>query len=707
MEVVLQSESSECGLACLTMVAGEFGCHMSLFEMRQRFSTSLKGINLNTLIGMADRIGLQGRPVRVDLDAIEDLELPCILHWDLNHFVVLERLRGGRATILDPAKGRRTLSLKQVSEHFTGVALELSARSDFRKKKKARGISLWQLTERARGFWRSVAVVLLLSLALQVFALLTPFYMQWVVDQVLVSFDQGLLFLISAGFLMLALIQVLTSYLRGWAVVVISSRLGLQWMGNVFSHLLKLPLDFFVKRHIGDISSRVASIQTIQKTLTTSFVEALIDGLMGITTLIVMLIYSPMLALVTLIAVLLYWCLRALMFGSVREATEEQLVAGANQQSYFLESVRGMQALRIAGRESTRGSAFLNLMNKTINHEVTLAKLSLGFSAASQLIFSVERVIVISVGALMIMRNQFTVGMLFAYLAYKDQFSQRLSALVDRWVEFRMLKLHGERIGDIVLTPAEDIQGSTSRIEGVQSDRVLEAHSLRYAYSELDPEVVKGCSFALRPGEVIAIVGPSGCGKTTLLKLLVGVLKPSSGEISFNGTRTRDLGLLEYRKSIGVVMQDDQLFAGSIRDNIAFSDEAVDTERLKWAVTMTELTREVASMPMGLETLVGDMGTTLSGGQKQRVVLARALYRQPSILFLDEATSHLNADLEKRINENLRSLGIPMVVIAHRQETISMADRVLRMENGSLIECDGSLPEDKRMSSPQGTAVAV
>ena len=375
MEAVLQSESSECGLASLAMVASYHGQKLALRHLRQRFPLSLKGANLSRLIAVAGQLGFQCRPLRLDMEHLGQLKLPCVLHWDLNHFVVLAKVSKKKVTILDPAFGKRELIYTEVSDHFTGVALELIPAAEFKPQKAAPNISFRQLTGGVTGLWRSLTLILLLSVALQVFVILAPFFMQWVVDQVLISADRDLLTVLGLGFALLLLLQVSIGLLRGWFVVYLSSRLGLQWMGNVFNHLLKLPLDFFEKRHLGDITSRMGSVQTIQRTLTTSFVEALIDGLMAVVTFGMMLLYSWKLALITLVAVLLYLGLRALAFRPVREGTEQQLVAGAKQQSHLLESIRGMQSVKVAGRETSRRSTYLNLMNETVNRVVWMAKL--------------------------------------------------------------------------------------------------------------------------------------------------------------------------------------------------------------------------------------------------------------------------------------------------------------------------------------------
>lgn len=681
--MILQASSAECGLASLAMTASAHGLNLSLAELRHRFPLSLKGAKLNHIISIAQQLGLKARALRLDLDDLSKLKLPCILHWDLNHFVVLDKVGASKVTILDPAIGKRVLSLAEVSDHFTGVALELTPSAEFKPQKTAPTVSARQLTGRIAGLWPALTQILALSVALQAFVILAPFYMQWVVDQALVSADKNLLTVLGLGFGLALLLQIAIGLLRGWSVVYLSSRLGLQWMGNVFAHVIRLPLDFFEKRHLGDITSRIASVQAIQKTLTTSFVESIIDGLMAVVTLGLMVYYSWKLAIITLVAVGLYFLIRAIAYRPVRDRAEQQLVAGAKQQTHLLETLRGMQSVKVAGLESLRRGIYENLMTETVNNDVRLARMGLGFNGLSQLVFGSERIAVIWIGALLAMQNVFSVGMLIAYLAYKDQFATRMSSLIDKWVEFRMLRLHGERLSDIVLTSPEDGQDLSEIAAPANTD--IEINGLGFRYADGEPWVLKDLDLRIEDGESVAIVGASGCGKTTLVKLLLGLLKPNEGTIRIGGLDLHKTGPRNLRTMMGVVMQDDQLFAGSIAENISLFDQEFDQERIEHAAKLAAIHDEIMAMPMGYHSLIGDMGSSLSGGQKQRIILARALYRNPRLLILDEATSHLDVARERLVNDAVRELKLTKVIIAHRPETIASADRVLVMEGGRIV----------------------
>ncbi|HRE14373.1 MAG TPA: peptidase domain-containing ABC transporter, partial [Usitatibacteraceae bacterium] len=675
--------AAECGLACLGMVACWHGHRIDLAGLRRRFTLSMKGATLAYLMQAAGKLQLSPRPLRLELDELSRLSLPCVLHWDLNHFVVLASVSEREAVIHDPTGGRRRIAIEELSRHFTGIALELSPTADFRPVDERRRVRLRDLTGAVTGLSRSLAQVVLLALLLQAVALLSPFYMQWVVDGAVVSEDRDLLTVLGLGFLLLAGVQVAISALRSWVVLYLGTSLNLQWLANVFAHLLRLPVSWFEKRHLGDVVSRFGAVATIQRTLTSSFVEALIDGVMAVATLAMMLAYSPGLAAVAVGAVAAYGLLRAAYYGPLKRATEEHIVHAARQQSHFLETVRGVQSIKLFGRQEERRARWLNLAVDAVNRDVAVQKLTLGFRSANGVVFGAERVAVVWLGALQVLDSAFSVGMLFAFLAYKEQFSARVAGLVDKAIELRMLQLQGERLADIVLAPAEsDPASAPPPVE----DASIEVRGLSFRYSDTEPFVIRDCSFRIEPGESVAIVGASGGGKTTLVKIMLGLLAPTDGQVLVGGVDLQKLGVDAYRRLVGTVMQEDPLFAGSIADNVSFFDPDPSQEAVERCTRLAAVHEDIAAMPMGYHTLIGDMGAALSGGQRQRILLARALYKQPRILFLDEATSALDVERERQVNAAVRGLALTRILIAHRPETIASADRVIVLQGGRVAQ---------------------
>jgi ATP-binding cassette, subfamily B, bacterial CvaB/MchF/RaxB len=684
--MILQNEAAECALACLAMVASSHGLHTDLPTLRQRFNLSLKGATMADLATMARMLKLQTRAVRAEPEQLEQLPLPAILHWDFNHFVVLVKVGRDGVLIHDPARGARWVKWARLSRHFTGAAMELSPESSFQRRDEHRRITMRQLLGRVTGLKRSLSQIVALALVLEFFVLLSPFLMQWVVDDVLVTADRDLLVTLGIGFALLVGIQVATAAIRSWAVLHLSATLNLQWLGNVFAHLLRLPLAWFERRHIGDIWSRFFAVQQIQKTLTTSFLEVLLDGALVLTTLAMMALYSPLLSGVVLAFVLAYAALRWILFAPMRRATEEALVHDAKKTSHFLESLRGVMAIKLFGAEADRQARFMNLVVDAMNADIVVRRLEVTLAVANRGLFGLERVLVIWIGASLVLDQGLTVGMLLAFVAYKEQFSQRVGALIDKWAELKMLKLQGERLADIVLSEPEASHAGAliPALEGEGVPPRIELRDVAFRYSDGEGDVLRGVNLSVEPGESVAIVGPSGCGKTTLIKLMLGILSPAHGEVLVEGRPLDAVGASVWRSLVGTVMQDEPLFAGSIADNISFFDSRPDMERVVECARVAAVHDEIAVLPMGYYTLIGEMGATLSGGQKQRVLLARALYKRPRVLFLDEATSALDVERERLVNQAVRQLRLTRVIVAHRPETIASADRVVVLAGGTV-----------------------
>jgi ATP-binding cassette subfamily B protein RaxB len=692
LPLMLQTEAAECGLASLAMVAGYHGFQTDISSMRRLFLVSIKGTTLGHLIQMAHALQMNTRPVKLDLEDLPQLRMPCILHWNFNHFVVLKEVTKKGVVIHDPAIGIRRMTFEEVSETFTGVALELWPNTGFRKVTYKQRLSLRELMGNVTGLFRSLSQVLLLAISLEVFALVSPFFLQWVIDNVIVSADRDLLTTLALGFGLLMLMQQLVMTLRSWVIMHMATTLNVQWRANVFTHLLNLPVQYFEKRHLGDVVSRFGSIDLIQRTLTSSFVEAILDGIMTLVTLVMMFVYSPKLAWIAVGAMVLYGIGRWAWYSPLRAATEEQIIHAAKQQSHFLETIRGVKTIKLFLRQDERRATWLTLLVDQINADLRTQKLHVAFRLLNGILFGVERILIIWLGASLVLDGNFTIGVLTAFIAYKDQFDSRVASLIDKAVEIKMLRLQGERLADIVLAEAEDTQQATVQLEPAEVDASIAVRGLRFRYADQEPWVLDGIDLDIEAGESVAIVGPSGCGKTTLVNAILGIRPPVEGEVMIGGYSVKQMGFETLRGMIGTVMQDDSLFAGSITDNISFFDNKVDHERVEACAKLAAIHEEIVAMPMGYATLIGDMGTALSGGQKQRVLLARALYKQPRILLLDEATSHLDTTRESLVNSSIKSLNLTRVVVAHRPETIAAADRVIVLSDGKIVSDSKAQP---------------
>ena len=686
MPMLMGSEAAECGLACVGMIASFYGHAIDLRKLRSRHQVSLRGLNLTHLIRIAQSVGLNSRPVKLDLDELRDLRLPCILHWNFNHFVVLKAVGRDSIRINDPAVGERTISWPRVSDSFTGVALELWPSADFQPAAKRPSVNLRQLLGPMTGLRRSLGQILAIALALEVFTVIQPLFIHWVIDNAIVSADRSLLTTLAVGFGLVAVIAIAIRVARSWLSMYVAMSLGLQLQANVFAHLLRLPTRFFEHRFIGDITSRFQGVNSIQTALTTSLVLGILDGLMALVTLTALLLYSPVLASLVVVAVALSTLLTVAWNGARLRATEEQAVHAAKQSGHFLESIRGIKAIKLFGREADRNAAWLGFLVNQINASIRLQNIQTGIEASRGLVLAAEYILLVWLGASMVLDGAFTVGALMAVYSYKLQFEARFNGFVDRAIQLRMLKVPLERLSDIVLTEPEESPTNDTLGEHEPLVAEIDVRGLRFRYSDQEPFVLDGATFRIAAGESVAIVGASAAGKTTLLNLLLGIYTPHEGEVRIGGHEIDKLGLGRLRNMIGTVLQDDTLFAGSISDNISFFDPNPDQSWIEECARQVGIHAEIMQLPMRYQTLLGDLGTSFSGGQKQCLLVARALYKKPGILVLDEATSHLDVQRERSIADAIRKLSLTRIIVAHRPETIASADRILLLQSGTIQE---------------------
>lgn len=685
VRLVRQTEVTECGLASIAMVANFHGLDIDLGTLRRQFAPSLRGAALKTLISIADRLGLTSRAVKLPLDQLSNLRMPAVLHWDMNHFVVLEQTKGGKALIHDPASRSKWFAFDELTKHFTGVALELSPADDFEPANRRERLRLPQLWRRMTGLKRALAQTLVLSLVMQAFVLASPYYMQVAIDDALPALDQNLLTVLALGFALFTVINVGASLLRSFVLLSAGTSLGYGVAANIARRLFRLPVSWFEKRHVGDILSRFQSVTPIQQTLTQGAVAAIIDGTLALFTFAVMFFYNAELALVAAAAFVAYGLVRAISFSLQRTAQEETIVAAGRERSVLIESIRGMVTLRLFNRESARHAQWQAKLTDSVNAEIGLARIGIWQQTANLLIFGLETIVTVWLAVGFVIEGGFSVGMLFAYVAYKTQFLQRSASLIDQGITFKMLGLHLERLSDIAMADQDPSFAQTVPSKPQFGGR-LELRNVRFRYSPSDPLVLDGVNLVVDAGDHIAITGPSGGGKSTLVKIMLGLLEPDEGEVLIDGTPLARFGYKNYHDQIAAVLQDDSLFAGSLAENIALFEDKPDMERIIASASAAAIHEDVLRMPMGYETLVGDMGSSLSGGQKQRVLLARALYRSPKLLVMDEGTAHLDGLTERKVNAGIGVLGITRIIIAHRAETISTAERLFIAAGTKLTE---------------------
>jgi ATP-binding cassette, subfamily B, bacterial CvaB/MchF/RaxB len=677
---VLQTEAAECGLASLTMVARHHGHDVNLAGLRRRYPTSIQGATLPQLMAIATDLGMAPRAVRLELTDLGQLALPAVLHWDLNHFVVLESVGGNRAVVLDPASGRRIYTLDELSRHFTGVALELKPVTDFKPIQAKTTTRLTDLWSHISNFRSAFIQVLVLSLVLQFTTLLIPFYMQIIVDEAVTQADSNLLFLLFISFAVIYGLSDVTKALRDWVMMTLGQSLSFDLGGNVVRHLIRLPLPYFERRHVGDLLSRVGSIQPIQKLLTSGLVNMVIDLVLVLVTLVVMIMVSPMLATIVLVCTLLFIGVNQLVYPLMRRRSEQEIVARAGEATYLMESIRAIRAIKIHGHEAQRESGWRNQYASVISASYRSGMLGIGANLAETVLFDFAFLLCAFLGAGQVIDGKMSIGVLLAFLAYRSSFVGSATSLVDQVLRWRLLSVHLERLSDIVCEPREEL---TAHIrQAVLPGPAISLDTVSFRYDEAGPPILNRVSLEIPAGSLVALVGPSGAGKTTLMRLLLGLQPVTAGQILIDGRPLNAAMMAGWRARVGAVLQDDCLLTGTLADNIAFFDAEADQGRIIAAARYAGIDGDIARMPMAYETLIGDMGSSLSSGQRQRIFLARALYRDPDVLFLDEGTANLDPETELRIADMIAKLPMTRVVIAHRPALVERADYVISLADG-------------------------
>ncbi|VVT45635.1 Bacteriocin/lantibiotic efflux ABC transporter, permease/ATP-binding protein [Kosakonia radicincitans] len=682
--VIIQSEAAECGNACLSMICGYYGKNIDLFNFRNRYGSPAQGATLTDLNQVAQTTGLKTRALSLDMDEIKELRLPCVLHWSLNHFVVLVAIKGKRFVINDPAMGRRVIHQKEMSENFSGIALEAWPDSHFTQEKQRSRLNLLDLMCNIVGLKSALSKIFMLSIVIEAVNLLMPMGTQLVTDHVITAHDNNLLLVICAGLLFFTLFKTAVSMIRAWVSLKLNTLTDIQWKTSFFDHLLSLPLAFFEKRNLGDIQSRFSSLDTIRATFTNNIVMGTIDSIMTVGVLIMMSLYGGWLVWVVLGFTVCYAAMRIITYKFYRTISEELIVKRARSGSHFMETLYGIATIKSLNLKNRRSQHWLNTNIDVSNASLRQTRFDMLFGGINTFINSVDQVVILWLGALMVMDNTMTIGMFMAFNAYRGQFAQRASSLIDLAMQFKMLSLHNERISEIIFSKPE-AESPPRKVFEDSAGVPLQVQNLSYQYDKLTRPVFSNVNITVAAGESVALTGASGIGKTTLLKVMSGLLTPDQGDIFVGDFDVKKIGVNNYRACTACVLQEDRLFSGSIADNISGFEDKADRQLIIECAIKCNIHEEIMRMPMGYETIIGELGSGISGGQKQRLLIARALYQKPNILFMDEATSHLDANNERMINNAIESLNITRIIVAHRPSTIACADRVIDLSKISSL----------------------
>ena len=680
---IQQMEISDCGAACLAMTLAFHGKVVSLDELRAVTATGRDGIDALAMVAAAQHYGLRARGVRVEPDELKLLAEASILHWEFNHFVVLESVKKDVVVVMDPAVGRRSIPIEEFGRSFTGVAVEFEETEEFERSKESRA-NVWRyLTPLVRQSGM-LARVGAMSLLIQLFALAVPILIGVLVDRIVPGAETELLFVLSLGLGVMVLFHLLASFVRAHLLLHLRTHLDLGITRGFIEHLSKLPYAFFLQRSTGDLMVRLNSNATIREIMTSATLSAILDGLLVTSYLILMFALSPTLGfLVLVLGVMQIMVLLATRQRQQRLMTET-LQAQSRQQSYLVQLLNGIETLKAAGAEPRAVERWSNLFIDEINVSIKRGRLAAVVDSLLSALRIASPVIILAVGAMLVLNGALTLGQMLSTNALAAGFLGPLSTLVTVGLQIQLLGSYMERINDVLdAEPEED----PSKVQPAPKLKgAISVEGLTFRYPGMETEVIRGISFDIHPGQSVAIVGRSGSGKSTLAKLLLGLYRPAAGTIRFDGNDLSTLEARTVRTQLGIVTQDSYYFNTTVRENIALNYPEAPLDKVVECAKLACIHDDIEAMPMTYETLISDGGATLSGGQRQRLALARSMLHDPAILLLDEATSELDAITEAEVYRNLDGHRGTRILIAHRLSTIANCDLIIVLEDGTIAE---------------------
>ncbi|WP_163832665.1 peptidase domain-containing ABC transporter [Spartinivicinus ruber] len=686
--VILQEEITECGLACMAMITSGFGQKTSLRYLRKHYPPSAEsGHSIYNLVQVAGELSLRAFPIRFDINAVDTLNLPCILHWGQNHFVVLEKVSSDAITIIDPALGRRTLYREDYLDYLSGYAIELIPDVNFGQQTlfEERGLLLSDFFKYIKGIPASFFIIFATGITLQALGLLTPFYIQLTVDEAISKADTDVVYLLSIVFGLIFLYEVVFKYLNANLISYFSNSLNRKVKGNIVAYLLRLPIDYFSVRTSGDIISRVNSAEQVTNYIAGSLATSVALIIGAVISLVLMLYYSPMLSGLIFIAMTIFACSRYFFHKPLKQAAAEAINKKASSDAYLIENLSNIHSIKFGAGEIERTTLWKNNFLNYIIANRQQEKVKIVFDVLSKFCLNIEQMTIILVGSLLVIKGKLTVGELYAFIQFKFVFAENTFKVLDVILDKEVMKVHLERIYDIVSQPNENQRLDNKPKVYIEKPNTIEIRNLSYAPKGEEEPILKNVSLNISAGEIIGIVGQTGSGKTTLLNIIASLYKPSANSVFINQADMTQLNINEYRQRIGIVTQHDQLFRGTIIDNIcAFAGE-VDDQRLEWCAKVAEVHNDIMQFAFGYRTVIGENAGFLSAGQKQRLLIARMLYKNPDILLLDEFTSHLDRVTAAKVFNNIKQLKRTTIIVTHDFKLLPGVDRIFLMRKGHLF----------------------
>ena len=674
---------TDCGAACLTMVLRFMGREARLEEVQRRMGYGRDGATALAIINGAHSYGVRARAVRMEPDDIDYLKPGDILHWRMQHFVVLDRVTPRGVEIVDPALGRRKVSMAELGKSFTGVALLFEPAEHFERVPMGRS-RVFEYVRRMLTNSRLLTQIIALSIFAQLFGLALPLVTGVIVDRVVPRADLNLLTLLALGVALLSIFSFTNSLLRSQLLLHLQTNLDLRLTLDFLDHMMRLPFSFFLSRQTGDLMMRLNSNTTIREIVTATALSGFLDGILVFSYLLGLLLthfkLGCLIAGLGLLRIGIYFTTRA----RYRDLMSKGLQAQANSSNYQVQMLSGIETLKSAGVERLAVTHWSNLLVDTMNVSLERGRLDAVVQSLLTALGSGSALVLLCYGANLVLKGDLSLGNMLAMTALAGGFLGPLSSLVSTALSLQTLGSYVERVEDVLATVPEQEEGARDPAPRLSGQ--IELRNLSFRYNDTGPLVLDDVSVRLNAGMKVGIVGRSGSGKSTLARLLVGLFEPTSGEILYDGLKLSSLDLQSVRRQCGFVPQTPHIFGTSIRRNIALAYPELPLAEIEDAAEMAHIHHEIVQMPLKYDTPITVGGASLAGGQRQRLALARALAGHPVILILDEGTSHLDGITESRVHANLATLRCTCIVIAHRMSTIVDSDLILVLDGGKVVE---------------------
>jgi ATP-binding cassette, subfamily B, bacterial HlyB/CyaB len=682
-----QHSASDCSAACLVMVGRYWGKEFNINRLRELAAVSRDGASLKRLASAAEQLGFNTRPVKASLDRLANQKLPVIAHWEGNHYIVVFEISAKQIVIGDPAVGQRKLTREEFVKGWTGYCLLIEPTLAL-KNVDGKSANIWQLFQLITPHKVVIVEIFIASIVLQIFGLISPIFTQLILDRAVIHKSASSLATFGVGLLIFGFFQIAMTALRQYLMALTANRIDAALVIGFIRHAFSLPLSYFDSRHVGDIISRVQENHKIQSFITGESLGVLLDIMSVFVYVTLMFVYSWKLAVVTLISIPPFLILNFASTPFLKKMSREIFNASNAENSYLIEALSGVRTVKSISVEKSVRWSWEELLSKEINQTYRGQMMGIKIQIISSAINTISSTALIWIGASLVISGEFTIGQLFAFNMLSANVITPFQRLAGLWNSVQEIGIAIERLCDVIeAKPEEDSESERQDLGKLEG--YVKFNNVTFRYNpDATTNILENINFEIKPGQTIALVGRSGSGKTTLSKLILGLYQPISGSIEIDGKDLKTLSLHSLRSQVGIVDQDTFLFSGTIKHNITLAKPSATQEQIQHAAELAGADEFITKMPMGYSTEIGEGGGMLSGGQRQRIAIARALLNNPRLLIFDEATSSLDTESERIIQNNLEKIrrNRSTIIIAHRLSTVQNADLILVLDKGVLIE---------------------